>query len=96
MQDGLYPSTERRRTHSTGLLRRTLFEESLALLRALGFSSYAVEYYRRIARNTHRLPHESVRDVAEEAVIMRARSRRSALAVRPNCPCRPSRGRMRG
>lgn len=96
MPDGQYPSTERRRTHAAGLLRRILFKESLALLRALDFSSYAVEYYRRVARNTHRLPHESVRDVAEEAVIMRARSHRSVLTVRRLRPCRRSQGRMRG
>jgi hypothetical protein len=96
MQDGHHPSVERRRTHATGLLRRTVFEESLALLRAIGFSSDAVEYYRQVARKAHKLPHESARDVAETAAIPRARRYGGPATAWPIRHCNRARGRVRG
>jgi len=58
---------ERRDRSPLGVARRKRFDESLALLRALGLSPAAIEHYRRLARKTHRLPHELVRGVAERA-----------------------------
>jgi hypothetical protein len=50
-----------------GVARRQRFDESLDLLRALGLSPVAVEHYRRLARKTHKLPHQLVCTMAEHA-----------------------------
>ncbi|GEM_PF-1587074 len=87
------PHQERRDTSPAGLARRARFEASLALLRSLGLSPRAVEHYRQRARETHRLPHELVRDVAEAAARPRgraaprsARSRHRAARASPSTP----------
>ena len=60
------PDPERRDTSPEGVAGRNRFEQSLVLLRALGLSPDAIEYYRRRAGETGRLPHELVRDLAED------------------------------
>jgi len=60
-------TVERRDASSRGVSRRKRFDDSIALLRTLGLSSGAVDYYRRAARKTRKLPHELVCDIAESA-----------------------------
>lgn len=62
---------EQRDTTQMGRARRKRFEDSLDLLRALGLSVQAVEYYRSLARTTRKLPHELVCE-ALEAHVRRA------------------------
>jgi hypothetical protein len=58
---------ERRDTSPAGAAGRNQFEESFKLLTLLGLSAQALDYYRRRANEARRLPHEVVRDVAEQA-----------------------------
>jgi hypothetical protein len=58
---------ERRDTSPAGAAGRTQFEESLRLLAALGLSPQAIDHYRRAAGEARRLPHEMVREMAEQA-----------------------------
>ena len=55
-----------------GVARRKRFDDSLDLLRALGLSPAAVDHYRRLARQTHKLPHELVctQDGVLAAIVM--------------------------
>ena len=54
-------------SHSVARLRRADFERSLHLLREMGMSDWALEYYRRSARRVGLLPHELVRYIAHVA-----------------------------
>jgi hypothetical protein len=59
---------EKRDTTQLGGARRKKFEDSLDLLRALGLSAQAIEYYGSLARVTRKLPHELVRETLEAQV----------------------------
>jgi len=59
--------TERRDMSPLGAARRKRFDNSLNLLRALGLSPVAIEYYRQRGHKTHRLPHKFVCAIAENA-----------------------------
>jgi hypothetical protein len=65
---------------------------SLGILRALGFASWAIEYYRQQARQAGRLPHEIVRAIAAQA----ARTTIGPALRRPRSPARPAAARARG
>ena len=58
---------ERRDMGPEGIARRARFAESLNLLRSLGLSPDSIEYFRRLARMTRQLPHELVREIADES-----------------------------
>jgi hypothetical protein len=58
---------ERRDASPAGVAGRNQFEESFRLLASLGLSPQAIDNYRRRANEARRLPHEVVRDVAEQA-----------------------------
>ncbi len=57
----------RRAPDPVARLRRADFERSLQLLREMGMSDWALEYYRRSARRLGLLPHELVRYIAHVA-----------------------------
>ncbi|HLJ62368.1 MAG TPA: hypothetical protein VKZ50_21825 [bacterium] len=59
---------DKRDTTQLGGARRQRFEDSLDLLRALGLSVQAIDYYGSLARTTRKLPHEMVREVLEAQV----------------------------
>jgi hypothetical protein len=59
---------DRRNKSPVGVARRKAFQDSIDLLRGLGLSSPAIEHYSWRARKTRRLPHELIREVAEEKV----------------------------
>ncbi len=68
MADGRERSVRERRDMSPeGIARRARFEESLNLLRSLGLSPSSIEYFRQLARVTRQLPHELVREIADES-----------------------------
>jgi len=58
---------EKRDTSPLGSARRKKFDDSLALLRALGLSPSTIEHYRRLARTKRRLPQELVCALVENA-----------------------------
>ncbi len=59
---------ERRDTSPAGVWNREQFEASLGLLHALGLPLSVIEHYRELARETGRLPHELIADLARETV----------------------------
>jgi hypothetical protein len=59
---------ERRDTTPAGQKHRARFEASVGILRSLGLSPQTIEYLRRHARVTRRLPHELVVDVVEGTI----------------------------
>ena len=65
-RDTRHSGSERRDRSSEGIARRARFEASLKLLADLGLSPDALEYYRVLARKKRILPHELVRELAEE------------------------------
>lgn len=62
------PRIERRDTSPAGVWNRAQFEMSLGVLRMAGFSPEIVEYFRRRARETGRLPHELWVEIVEDAL----------------------------
>lgn len=70
---------ERRDTSPAGGWNRAQFEASLNRLRSLGLSPRAVEHFRRLARETGRLPHELVLEIVEEAASHPSEAVRFAL-----------------
>jgi hypothetical protein len=59
---------DRRNKSLLGVARRKAFQDSIELMRTLALSSRAIEHYCWLARKTHRLPHELIREMAEENV----------------------------
>jgi hypothetical protein len=60
-------NSERRDTSAAGNRSRAQFDASATLLRDLGLSAHAVEYIKRRARMTRRLPHELLVEIVEAA-----------------------------
>lgn len=60
---------ERRDTSVLGQWSRTRFEASVHLLRALGLSVRATEYFKHRARDTRQLPHELLAEVVEATLF---------------------------
>jgi hypothetical protein len=60
---------ERRDTSPAGRWNRGQFEKSIELLRVIGLSPRALEYCRRRARETRRLPHQIVAQMIQEAIV---------------------------
>lgn len=75
MSDG-GPRHERRDTSPAGLWNRAQFDASLKVLRDIGLSARALEYFARRGRRTGRLPHELVAEFLDEAL-------RNSLAALP-------------
>lgn len=62
------PRTERRDMSFAGAWNRAQFEMSLGVLRMAGFSPEIVQYFRRRARETGRLPHDLWVEIVEDVL----------------------------
>ena len=60
---------ERRDTSPAGAWHRKQFETSVQILRLLRLSARSLEYCKRRARATRRLPHELVAEIVEDAIL---------------------------
>jgi hypothetical protein len=65
---------ERRDNSPAGRWNRAQFDASLQLLRMLHLSDSALDYFRRHARQAHRLPHELLKEVVEEMALRAKRA----------------------
>lgn len=71
---------ERRDTSTLGHWNRARFDASVHLLRALGVSVRATEYFKHRARDTRQLPHELLAEFVE-ATLFDQKGSAAALAT---------------